>query len=177
MPIPIHIALHFAFILLALTHNGNSPTIATPALFGHAGSGMMALPERAYSERQKMSPIRIDGIIKEVACDENSLCRVRMHVESIKRNNSTRPLANGDVIVIIAMAAQASSPTSSPDALSSTERQAPIIGLPDPSVRIPPICSRAQAWLRPAEIPGDHNHANTYELMAGPYGFGPSLEE
>jgi hypothetical protein len=135
----------------------------------------MALPERAYSERQKMSPIRIDGIIQEVACNENSLCQVRMQIESIKRNNSARSLANGDVIVIIALAAKAPSP--SPGSLSPTERQAPIIGLPDPSVRIPPIRSRAQAWLRPAEIPGGHNHANTYELMAGPYGFGPSLEE
>lgn len=132
----------------------------------------MALPPRAYAERQQLSPIRIEGIIQQVTC-ENNHCLVKMHIESIKRNKSAWPLAKGDIVTIIDIEANDSQTESRP----SNQQQAPMIGLPDNSVHIPPLCSRTEAWLRPAERPGDHNHLNTYQLMAGPYGFGPSLED
>lgn len=135
-------------------------------------SGIMALPERAYAERQQLSPIRVDGVIQELAC-ENNLCRVKMLVKAVKRNTSPRPLAAGDIIAVINIPVA----ESKNDSMPPTTHQAPLIGLPDFSVHIPQPCSQTEAWLRPAEPSSDRNEVNNFELMAGPFGFGPSLED
>lgn len=165
-------AASLALFLVFFTLNSSAKSIAGTIFFGHIASGIMALPPRAYAERQQLSPIRVDGVIQEVTC-ENNRCRVKLLIESVKRNTSSWPLAKGNVIAIIDIPAQ----DSKADSMSPIEHQAPMIGLPDNSVHIPPPCSRIEAWLRPAEPSGDRNHSNTYQLMAGPYGFGPSLED
>lgn len=133
---------------------------------------MMALPDRAYAERQQLSPIRIHGLVKQVTCEDRQ-CRVSMHVESIERNHSTRILSKGDLITVLAT----SSTIPSSDPPLPIGHQAPLIGVPDNSVRIPSVSSHTNAWLRPAEgLPGA-SQAQIYELTAGPFGFGPSLED
>lgn len=164
------ISLAFSLILVAL--NSSAQTLTSTILSGHIASRIMALPERAYAERQQLSPIRVDGVIQRVTCDNNR-CRVNMRIESVKRNTSARPLAAGSVITIIDIATK--DPNADPP--SRIEHHAPMIGLPESSVLIPPPCSRTEAWLRPAEPSTDPNHSNAYELMAGPFGFGPSLED
>ena len=164
----IPIALFLAIFSLCSSYN----SIANTAPNSHKSSKVMALPLRAYAERQQLSPIRIEGVIQQATC-ENNRCLVKMHIESIKRNNSEWPLAKGDIVNIIDIEVKDSKAESS----LPNHQQALIIGLPDNSVRIPPPRSRTEAWLRPAEPSGDRNHSNTYQLMAGPYGFGPSLED
>ena len=163
----IPIALFLAIFSLCSSYN----RIANIAPNGHKSSKVMALPPRAYTERQQLSPIRIEGVIQQVTC-ENNRCLVKMHVESIKRNKSARPLARGNIITIIDIEVSDSKAQSN----SPNQQQAPIIG-PDNSVRIPPPLSRTEAWLCPAEPSDDRNHTNSYQLMAGTYGFGPSLED
>jgi hypothetical protein len=152
--------------------NSSFNSITNIVSSSHIIPEIMALPPRAYAERQQLSPIRIEGAIQQVTC-ENNRCHVKMLIESVRRNKSARTLTKGDILTIIDIEANDSQTESRP----SNQQQAPMIGLPDNSVHIPPLCSRTEAWLRPAERPGDHNHLNTYQLMAGPYGFGPSLED
>lgn len=131
----------------------------------------MSLPDRAYGERQQASPIRIHGVVTEVTCEPHR-CRVAIRIESVDRNVSTRPLNKGDTITVLVVPTGASS-----GALPRTGFQAPPIGLPDNSVRIPPVSSHTQAWIRPAEVGTSEAQAQLYELMAGPFGFGPNLED
>ena len=161
-----------ALFLIIFALNSNSKSIADIIPSGHIASEIMALPERAYAERQQLSPIRIKGVIQQVSC-ENNCCRVKVMIESVKRNKSARRLVKGNIITIIDIEAR----HSTADSGSLNQHQAPMIGLPDNSVQIPSPSSRTEAWLRPAELSGDPRHSNSYQLMAGPYGFGPSLED
>lgn len=165
-------AISLSIILITFSLNISDKSIASTVVYGHITSQTMALPPRAYAERQQLSPIRIKGVIQQVTCGNNR-CLVKMYVKSIKRNRSSRPLTKGDVITIIDIEVSDSQTESRPP----DQQQAPMIGLPNNSVHIPPICSRTEAWLRPAEPSNDRNHFNTYQLMAGPFGFGPSLED
>jgi hypothetical protein len=131
----------------------------------------MALPDRAYGERQELSPIRILGVIKDVSCRERQ-CRVLIQIESVERNRSSKALRNGDIITVLVVSAPSSAGDGPPHTL-----QAPAIGVPDNSVRIPPVASHTRAWLRPAEGATSKDPADLYELLAGPFGFGPNLED
>jgi len=164
----IPIALFLAIFSLCSSQDSIANTVPK----SHNPSKIMVLPPRAYAERQQLSPIRIDGVIQQVTC-ENNLCLVKMNIESIKRNNSEWPLAKGDTVNIIDIKVK----DCKEELWLPNHQKALIIGLPDNSVRIPPPLSRTEAWLRPAEPSGDRNHTNSYQLMAGPYGFGPSLED
>lgn len=161
-----------ALFLIIFPLNSNSKSVADILLSGHIASEIMALPERAYAERQQLSPIRIKGIIQQVSC-ENNCCRVKMMIESVKRNKSARRLVKGSIITIIDIEPR----HSRADSGSLNQHQAPMIGLPDNSVQIPSPSSQTEAWLRPAELLHDPHHFNSYQLMAGPYGFGPNLED
>ena len=164
--------ISLVIILVTFSFYSSYKSIASTVSHGHIAFEIMALPPRAYAERQQLSPIRIKGVIQQVTCD-NGRCLVKMRIESIHRNKSAWPLAKGDSVTIIDIEARDSQGESRPP----DKQQAPLIGLPDNSVHIPPQCSRTEAWLRPAEPSGDRNHFNSYQLMAGPYGFGPSLED
>jgi hypothetical protein len=167
-PTPISLAL---FVIIFPPFSNAQP-LASTILSRHIAPRTMALPPRAYAERQQLSPIRVDGVIQIVSC-ENNCCHVKMLIESVKRNASARPLAKGDIVTIIDVEARDSTAESKPP----DPRQPPIIGLSDNSVYIPPPSNRTEAWLRPAEPQGDPNQGDLYQLMAGPYGFGPSLED
>lgn len=158
--------------MITFSLDSSHKLIASTAPYGHITFQTVALPPWAYVERQQMSPIRIEGVIQQVTC-ENNRCYAKMLIESVKRNKSSQQLAEGDVITIIDIEARDSQAESRPP----NQQEAPIIGLPDNSVHIPTLCSRTEAWLRPAEPSGDRKHSNTFQLMAGPYGFGPSLED
>ncbi|MEB3334470.1 MAG: hypothetical protein VKP70_05750 [Cyanobacteriota bacterium] len=131
----------------------------------------MALPDRAYGERQQASPIKISGVVKEVMCVDHH-CHVSIQIEAIKRNTSAKVLHPGDVITVRAVSAPSSSGPRPPAGL-----QAPPIGRPDNAVSIPPLASHTQAWLRPAEATTGAGQTQLYELLAGPFGFGPDLED
>lgn len=161
-----------ALFAINFTLTGKAQYLTSPIPSHHIAPRTVALPARAYAERQQLSPIRVYGVIQVITC-ENNRCRVKMLIESVKRNANARPLAKGDMVTIIDIEARDSKAESRPP----NQQQAPMIGLPDNSVQIPSSSSRTEAWLRPAEPSGDPNHTNTYELMAGPYGFGPSLED
>lgn len=140
-----------------------------------SGDGLMALPPRAYAEQQRFSPIRVEGVIQRVVWSDTR-CRIVILLESVKRNTTATSLASGDVIVVTAIAAQ----DSRPEAPAPAERKAFVLGVPDVAVRIPRPSTRTEAWLRPVAVSGDRSgpgQASTFEVMAGPYGFGPSLED
>ncbi len=157
-----------ALLLIILVLSCGAKSIEITSTPEQISSHTMALPERAYAERQQLSPIKIDGVIQEVSC-ENSRCRVKILIESVKRNTSARRLFKGDVITIVDITTQ----NANPDSGLPIQQKNPMIGLPDNTVNIPPPFSRTEAWLRPAKL----SSTNTYELMAGPFGFGPNLEE
>jgi len=164
----IPIALFLAILSLCSSYNSIANTVPK----SHRPSKIMELPPRAYAERQQLSPIRIKGVIQQVTC-KNNRCIVEMNIESVKRNKSERPLAKGDIVYIIDIEVK----DFKEDSRLPKHQKALIIGLPGNSVRIPPPLSRTEAWLCPAEPSDDRNHTNSYQLMAGPYGFGPSLED
>jgi hypothetical protein len=159
------------FLIVFPLSSSSNPADSFP-LSDNIASKFMALPERAYAERQQSSPIRIEGLIQQIVC-ENNRCSVKMLIESVKRNKSARTLAKGNIVTIIDIEAR----DSVADSRFPDRRQAPVIGLPDNSVQMPSPSSRTEAWLRPTELSGDPDHSNSYQLMAGPYGFGPSLED
>ena len=164
--------ISLALLLVIFSLNSSCKSIANNAPNSYKSSIIMALPPRAYAERQQLSPIRIEGVIQQVTC-ENNRCNVKMMVESVRRNKTEMELVQGDIITIVDVEDRDSKTDSKPP----NQLQAPKIGLPDNSVQIPSPCSRTEAWLRPAGQSGDRNHSKSYQLMAGPYGFGPSLED
>lgn len=131
----------------------------------------MTLPDRAYGERQQLSPIRIHGVVKHVTCKQ-SQCRVAIQIESIDRNRSESTLNKGDLITVLVVPNHPGSADCQP-----TSVQTPPIGRPTNTVCIPPISSHTQAWLRPSATVTSEAQAQLYELMAGPFGFGPNLED
>jgi hypothetical protein len=131
----------------------------------------MSLPDRAYGERQQVSPIKIQGVVKDVTSEQRQCCVV-IQVESIDRNRSEKILKKGDLITVLVISERPSS-----DGFQPTSFQAPPIGRADCSADIPSVSSHTQAWLRPAVAGTSDAEAPVYELMAGPFGFGPNLED
>lgn len=121
----------------------------------------MALPDWAYGQRQRLSPILIQGEVKEVNC-LGTQCTLTMQILEVLRNQSQASLEPGESIVITFVGH--GSPVEDSSAPSP-----PPIGSPDMAVSAPRQGDQKYAWLRPTE--GDR-----YELMAGEYGFGPNLE-
>ena len=147
----------------AITSVQNSESTALPT---------MALPDRAYAERQRLSPIRLKGLDQPIRCDRSG-CSVSVLIESIERNKSPAHLIEGSTIAIVEIEASNTKTIPNPASLD----QSPMMGMPDNSVHIPPPGSRTEAWLRPATLSKDTYYTTTFHLMGGPYGFGPDLEE
>jgi len=124
---------------------------------------IMTLPPWAYRQRQQLSPLQLEGVVEAVRCRCRH-CLVLLRVTAVQRNATGSPIQVGAQIQIQALA-----PLSAVQAPGGTAPPAPP-GTPDPGVRIPPIGAHTAAWLRPAPQPGA-----AFELMAGPYGFGPDL--
>jgi len=124
----------------------------------------MALPDWAYGERQRLSPILVKGEITAVSCS-GIQCTLTMKILEVLRNQSPRDIAPG-YSVSISFVGNIPSECHPPDPCLP-----PPIGEPIISVDIPKIDDQRYAWLRP--VNGD---SDAYELMAGEYGFGPNLE-
>ncbi len=127
-------------------------------------TGTMALPDWAYGERQRLSPILVRGEVVAVVC-RGIECTLSMKIVEVLRNQSPRDIAAGSLVSII-FVGNLPSECHTPDSCLP-----PPIGAPVMSVEIPRPGDEKYAWLRPADSDGD-----TYELMAGQYGFGPNLE-
>lgn len=122
----------------------------------------MTLPDWAYGQRQRLSPILIQGEVIEVNC-LGTQCTLTMEILEVLRNQTQEILVPGEAIVITFVGNEWSEEydcTSSP----------PPIGLPTMAVAVPHPGDQKYAWLQPTD--GDN-----YELMAGEYGFGPNLED
>lgn len=136
------------------------PAPAQPAAILNAP--IMTLPPWAYRQRQQLSPLQLEGVVEAVRCQQRH-CLVQLRVTAVHRNATGSPIQVGARIQIQALA-----PLSAAQAPAATAPPAPP-GTPDPGVRIPPIGAHTAAWLRPSPQP------DVFELMAGPYGFGPDL--
>jgi len=125
---------------------------------------IMALPDWAYGERQRLSPILVKGEVISVSC-HGVQCALKMKILEVLRNQSSRDIVPGQVvsIVFVGRLPSESHKDSSPP---------PPIGAPDISVELPKIGETKNAWLRSA-----NDNSEAYELMVGAYGFGPNLEE
>lgn len=122
----------------------------------------MALPGWAYGQRQRLSPILIQGEVTQVDC-LGTQCTLTMTILEVLRNQSQTTLESGDAIVITFVG------HGSPEE-DSAASSLPPIGSPVMAVTVPHLGDIKYAWLRPTD--GD-----SYELMAGEYGFGPNLED
>ncbi|MGG6297919.1 hypothetical protein ACQ4M4_26290 [Leptolyngbya sp. AN02str] len=121
----------------------------------------MALPDWAYGQRQRLSPVLIKGEVMNVDY-LGPQCTLTMKILEVLRNQSQRTLEPGETIVITFVG------HGSPEEDSSASSPPPI-GLPDMAVSVPDQGDQKYAWLRSTDGDG-------YELMAGRYGFGPNLE-
>lgn len=124
---------------------------------------IMTLPPWAYRQRQELSPIQIEGVVEAVRCRDRQ-CLVSIRVTSVRRNATEVAIHVGDRLQI--HATEQPAPSVAPP---GSARPAPI-GLPQQGVSIPSIGQRTPAWLRPSP-----QRSGEFELMAGPYGFGPEL--
>lgn len=126
-------------------------------------NGTMALPDWAYGQRQRLSPVLVMGEVMDVSCVETQ-CTLTMSVLEILRNQSQRYMESGDLISVDFVG-------NVPEEDQSPGATPPLMGSPVASVTIPTVGDHKFAWLRPND-----KGENYYELMAGPYGFGPNLE-
>lgn len=124
---------------------------------------IMTLPPWAYRQRQQLSPLQLEGVVEAVHCRQRH-CLVLLRVTAVHRNTTGSPIQVGARIQIQALAPRRAAQASGGSAPPTTP------GTPDPGVRIPAIGAHTAAWLRPSPQPG-----GMFELMAGPYGFGPDL--
>lgn len=123
----------------------------------------MTLPPWAYRQRQELSPIQLEGVVEAVHCSQRH-CLVALRVNAVQRNRTTSPIQVGDRIQIEAIPQHTAAPAPAGSAPPAA------IGAPQPGVEIPPIGAGTAAWLRPSP-----HQAGAFELLAGPYGFGPDL--
>jgi hypothetical protein len=124
---------------------------------------LMTLPPWAYRQRQELSPIQLEGVVEAVRCSRLH-CLVALRVSTVQRNTTASPIQVGDRIQIEAIPQHTASQVPAGSAPPSS------IGAPQAGVRIPRIGAHTAAWLRPSP-----QHAGAFELLAGPYGFGPDL--
>ena len=151
----VQLLSNYLALILAMVLATSSHLLAVPL-------SVMALPDWAYAERQRLSPILLRGEVMEVSCHEVQ-CTLKMKILQVLRNQSQRNIAHGDSLLInfVGKVPECHSISQSPPPIGSTIM----------SVRIPNVGDQTDAWLRPAD--GD---SNTYDLTSGEYGFGPNLE-
>ena len=143
-------------IIMVMSYSSYRHSLAIPP-------STMALPDWAYAERQRLSPISVRGEVTEVSC-QGMQCTLKMKVSQVYRNLAQQNIEPGNLLLINFLG----DPPQEPQSINSSP---PPIGAPITSVRIPTIGEQIEAWLRPAE-----GTINTYDLTSGPYGFGPNLE-
>lgn len=139
-----------------------SACLSPSSLLAEETKNTMALPDWAYGQRQRLSPILIQGEVTEVNC-LGTQCTLTMTILEVLRNQSQETLEPGEAIVITFVG----------NGLSEEDSSNPFpppIGSPDMAVAVPCQGDQKYAWLRPTD-------GNSYELMAGEYGFGPNLED
>jgi hypothetical protein len=128
-----------------------------------ASLSIMALPDWAYTERQKIAPILVRGEVIKVSCHEVQ-CTLKMQILQVLRNQTDRDIAPGHSLSISFVG-------KTPPKSLAPNQDPPPTGLPDMSVKIPNVGEKTDAWLRPSESGKD-----AYDLTAGKYGFGPNIE-
>ena len=154
----VQLLSNYLALILAMVLATSSNLLAVPL-------SVMALPDWAYAERQRLSPILVKGEVLSVSC-QGVQCDLKMNILEVLRNQSSRDIAPGFLVSIAFVGNLAS------DCQGSDPCLPPLIGAPVVSVDIPKVGDQKYAWIRP-----DDSICNTYELMAGEYGFGPNLEE
>ena len=146
-----------------------SPTIPTPPVF----SGVMALPDTAYAALQKQSPILIKGSIQSVSKDYSV---VTVRIIKIERNlSSIELLRDSEIHIHVDLPSLPESGDSFGDQKDGLIPPTP--GMFKEKVVIPSINDTVDIWIRPTPREQIEVVNVPFQLLAGPYGFGPNLED
>ena len=88
----VQLLSNYLALILAMVLATSSNLLAVPL-------SIMALPDWAYAERQRLSPILLRGEVMEVSCHEVQ-CTLKMKILQVLRNQSQRNIAHGDSLLI-----------------------------------------------------------------------------